>query len=134
MSAPRALVIDSSALLAILLKEPGADAIADRLLAAPRRYVNAATLCECSMVIERRLGPAGTAVLDEYLSLLATEIVPFDVTCLGWARRAFRKFGKGAHAAALNLGDCIAYATAMHLGLPLLFKGDDFPRTDVEPA
>ena len=101
---------------------------------APRRYVSAATLLEASIVVERRLGEAGTAALDELIAALRAEIVPFDSVHVGWARRAFRKYGKSKHPAALNFGDCVAYATAKHLALPLLFKGADFPQTDIESA
>lgn len=65
---------------------------------------------------------------------LEPEVVPFEMVHLGWARDAFRRFGKGRHAAALNLGDCIAYATARHAALPLLYKGSDFALTDIESA
>ena len=103
-------------------------------MTAPQRFVSAASVLETSIVVERRLGEPGTAALDELLAALNAEIVPFDTVHVGWARRAFRKYGKSRHAAALNFGDCVAYATAKHLGLPLLFKGDDFPQTDIEAA
>lgn len=130
----KAIVVDSSAIVAILTNEADAPALVRRLVRAPRRFINAATVFECSIVLERRLGERGTALLDEFLTMMTAEIVPFDVTSLGWARRAWRKFGKGVHPAGLNLGACVSYATAMHLALPLLFKGDDFARTDIEAA
>lgn len=127
-------VIDSSALLAVVLGEPDAEAVAERLVAPVRKLVSAATLLEAAVAAERRGGLEARDRLDRLVARIEAEVVPFDAAHLGWARDAFRRFGKGRHPAALNLGDCIAYATARHAVLPLLFKGDDFARTDLEPA
>ncbi len=124
-------VIDSSALLAICLGEPEADALLEKMVAAPRLVVNAMTLLEASVAAERRGGVAARDKLDLVVSALAPEVTPFDLRHLGWAREAYRRFGKGRHPAALNLGDCVTYATARHEVLPLLFKGDDFAQTDL---
>jgi len=96
--------------------------------------VSAATLFEAAVAAERRSGLEARDRLDRLVTRVEPEVVAFDVEHLGWARDAFRRFGKGRHPAALNLGDCIAYATARHAVLPLLFKGDDFAQTDLERA
>lgn len=127
-------VIDASALLAVVLGEPDAEAIGARLVAPVRKLVSAATLLEAAVAAERRGGLEARDRLDRLVARIDAEVVPFDATHLGWARDAFRRFGKGRHAAALTLGDCIAYATARHAVLPLLFKGDDFAQTDLERA
>ncbi|MEW5741508.1 MAG: type II toxin-antitoxin system VapC family toxin [Myxococcota bacterium] len=127
-------VIDSSALLAVALGEADAASFVERLVEPVRKVVNAATLFEAAIAAERRAGIEGRERLDRLVERVGPEVVPFSQELLGWAREAFRRFGKGRHPAGLNLGDCIAYATARHEVLPLLFKGDDFPRTDIEPA
>lgn len=127
-------VVDSSALLAVALGEPDAEAFAARLVEPVRKAVNALTLFEAAVAAERRGGLEARDRLDRLITRLGAEIVPFDQAMLGWARDAYRRFGKGRHPAALNLGDCVAYATARHLVLPLLFKGDDFGQTDLERA
>lgn len=125
-------VVDSSALLAIVLGEDDAAVFAEQLTAAGRKVISAATLFEAAVAAERRGGLEARDRLDRLVTRLSPEVVPFDGVHLGWARDAYRRFGKGRHPAALNLGDCIAYATARHAVLPLLFKGDDFGRTDLE--
>jgi ribonuclease VapC len=127
-------VIDSSALLSVVLGEPDAELVAARLVEPVRKVVSAATLFEAAVASERRGGLEARDRLDRLITRVDPTIVPFDHQHLGWARDAFRRFGKGRHVAALNLGDCIAYATARHEVLPLLFKGDDFGQTDLERA
>jgi ribonuclease VapC len=127
-------VVDSSVLLALVLSEDDAPAWAARLVEPGRKVVSAATLLEAGVAAERRGGLEARDRLDRLLQRLHPDVVPFDVEHLGWAREAYRRFGKGRHPAALNLGDCISYATARHAVLPLLFKGDDFARTDIERA
>jgi ribonuclease VapC len=127
-------VIDSSALLAVVLGEPDAEAYAARLVEPVRKVVSAGTLFEAAVAAERRGGLEARDRLDRLVTRIEPKVVAFDVEQLGWARDAFRRFGKGRHPAALNLGDCIAYATARHSVLPLLFKGDDFAQTDLERA
>lgn len=128
------LVIDSSALLAIVLGEPDAERFVATLAAEGRKVVSAATLLEAAVAAERRGGLEARDRLDRLVARVNPEVVPFGEVHLGWAREAWRRFGKGRHAAALNLGDCIAYATARQEVLPLLFKGEDFSQTDLEPA
>lgn len=127
-------VVDSSALLAVVLGEPDAEAFGERLVEPVRKLVSAATLLEAAVAAERRGGLEARDRLDRLVARVEVEIVPFDAAHLGWARDAFRRFGKGRHAAALDLGDCIAYATARHAVLPLLFKGEAFAQTDIERA
>ncbi|HEY1087208.1 MAG TPA: type II toxin-antitoxin system VapC family toxin, partial [Archangium sp.] len=124
--------MDSSVLLAIVLSEDDAPAWAEKLVKPGRRVVSAATLLEAAVAAERRGGLEARDRLDRLLQRIDPDVVAFDIEHLGWAREAYRRFGKGRHPAALNLGDCISYATARHAVLPLLFKGDDFARTDIE--
>ncbi len=127
-------VVDSSALLSIVLGEPDAEIFAERLVQSGRKIIAAATLFEASVAAERRGGLEAKDRLDRLLNQISFEVVPFDAMHLGWARDAWRRFGKGRHPAALNLGDCIAMATARHYALPLLFKGNDFAATDIAAA
>lgn len=127
-------VIDSSALLAVVLGEADARQFAERLAEPGRKLISAATLFEAAIAAERRGGLEARDRLDRLVTRIAAEVVPFDATHLGWAREAWRRFGKGRHPAALNLGDCMSYATARHAVLPLLCKRGDFAQTDLEPA
>ncbi len=126
------MVIDSSALIAILLREPAAFTIAVRIEAGSSRLLSAGNLIETSIVIEGRKGDEGARELDLLLYRSAIEIVPVDAEQAELARVAWRRFGKGRHPAGLNYGDCFAYALARQTGLPLLFVGNDFSRTDIE--
>jgi ribonuclease VapC len=96
--------------------------------------MSSATLAEAGMVMEGRLGQAGSWDLDRLVAEVPIEILPFDATQATLAREGFRRFSKGRHPAGLNFGDCLCYALARHRGEPLLFKGDDFSKTDVEAA
>jgi ribonuclease VapC len=127
-------VIDASALVAVVLGEPDAEAYEARLVEPVRKVISAVTLFEATLASERRGGLEARDRLDRMISRIKPEVVPFDAQLLGWARDAFRQFGKGRHPAALNLGDCIAYATARFAVLPLLFKGHDFEQTDIARA
>ena len=125
------MVIDRSALMAILLAEPSAFAVAQAIDASPRRLLSAATLLETSIVIEARKGQEGGYALDRLLFRASVEIVPVDANQAEIARVAWRRYGKGRHPAGLNYGDCFAYALAKQSGLPLLFRGNDFSQTDI---
>jgi ribonuclease VapC len=125
------MVIDTSAIVAIALNEPDAPEIEFRIADDPIRLISAATVLEATMVIETRLGDAGGREFDLWLLKIGAEIVSVDAEQADAARRAWRRFGKGHHAAALNYGDCLSYALAMTRGESLLFKGEDFARTDV---
>lgn len=128
------MVIDTSALIAYLEREPLADRIEEVLLAADQCLVSAATVVEAGIVIEARRGEAGGHALDLLLHRLNVRIVPVDGDQAEHARAAYRSFGKGRHSAGLNFGDCFAYALAMVTGQELLYVGSDFARTDVLSA
>ena len=128
------MVIDTSALIAILLNEPETEVFAGAISAAPSRLISAVSALEAAIVIEAKKGSMGSQLLDELFVAARVNIVAFDQTQLNLARAAYTRFGKGRHPAALNFGDCCAYALARHRGEPLLFKGPDFSATDIEPA
>jgi ribonuclease VapC len=128
------MVIDTSALLAILQDEPERRKFNEAIEMADSRRMSAATFVESSMVVESRFGAEGVRDLDRLIERAEVEIVPVDVQQARTTREAFARFGKGRHAAGLNFGDCFSYALARVLGEPLLFKGEDFGRTDVVPA
>ena len=125
------MVVDTSAVLALLLDEPEAEVFRVAIEDDETRLVSAATLLETAVVIEARKGEAGGRELDLLVHKAAITVVPLDEEQVSEARRAWRRFGRGRHAAALNFGDLFAYALARTSGEPLLFKGDDFSRTDV---
>jgi ribonuclease VapC len=126
------MVVDTSAAMAILQCEPEAEAFARVIEAAPTRLISAVSVLEAGMLVEARKREAGAAELDGFLMRARLDVVAFDAEQAQVARLAFRRYGKGLHPAGLNFGDCAAYALAKTRGEPLLFKGDDFPRTDVE--
>jgi ribonuclease VapC len=127
------MVIDTSALLAILFDEPERRAFNEAIDAAESRVMSAATFVELSIVIESRVGAEGLRDLDLFIERAGIELATVDAEQAHAARRAFSRFGKGRHRAGLNYGDCFSYALATVLGEPLLYKGDDFPHTDVTP-
>ena len=127
------MVIDTSAILAILLDEPARRAFNEAIEAAESRVLSAATFVEVSMVIESRHGAEGLRDLDVFLEKAGVELAAVDSGQAHVARRAFSRFGKGRHPAGLNYGDCFSYALATVLGEPLLYKGDDFRHTDIAP-
>ena len=128
------MVIDSSALIAIMLNEPVADRLVVAIGAASRRLISAASVLESSQVLLGRFGEAGELQLDPLLRSIAVDIVDVDAEQTIIARDAARTFGRGRHKAALNFGDCFSYALAMSRGESLLFVGDDFAGTDVAAA
>jgi ribonuclease VapC len=125
------MIVDTSALVAILDQEPEAERISRTLASTPERMISAASLVEVGIVVQARRGDDGTRDLDLLLAKLRVEIVPFTARQAEIARKAFRRYGRGRHDAKLNFGDCFAYALAKDRSAPLLFKGDDFGRTDV---
>jgi ribonuclease VapC len=125
------MVIDTSALVAILQDEPERHAFNEAIEAAGHCLLSAASLVEVSMVVESRFGPDGVRTLDLFLSKAGIEVVPVDEGQAVLARLAFRHYGRGRHPAGLNFGDCFSYALARARGEPLLFKGKDFSRTDL---
>ena len=125
------MIIDTSALIAILRQEEEGARFTDVLLQSADNRISAGTLLEAQLIA------AGYNGLDELVALLEeidVEIVPFDARQAELAFEAFQRFGKGRHPAGLNFGDCFAYALARTLDEPLLFKGNDFSQTDIEPA
>jgi ribonuclease VapC len=128
------MVLDTSAIVAVLFDEPDADMYEAAIADAPSLCISAATALECSLVMEGRYGTAGADKLDLLLAEQEVEIVAFDDEQFALARAAYRRFGRGRHPAALNFGDCFAYALAKARALPLLFKGGDFAQTDIEQA
>ena len=125
------MVIDTSAILAILFGEPEAEIFAEAIERDAVRLISAASVLEAAIVVESELGDPGARELDLLLFKAGITVAPFSPEHLAAARHAFRMFGQGRHAAALNFGDCLSYALSMSTGEPLLFKGGDFSRTDV---
>ncbi len=128
------MIVDSSAVLAILFCESDARHYARALMTAATCRMSVANVLEASIVVESRGGDAAAHELDMLLKRAAIELMPVTTEHLAAARRAWRRFGKGNHPAGLNFGDCFAYALADATGEPLLFKGEDFARTDIEAA
>ena len=128
------VVVDTSALVAILLKEADVESLALCLIDAPRRLVSAVTRAELSFVIEGRSRESGRLNLERFLNIVRIEVVSVTPEQAEIAIEAFRHYGKGRHPAALNIGDCFSYALAKATDLPLLFKGNDFIHTDIRPA
>lgn len=124
------IVLDTSAIIAILTNEPEAEDFAE-VLATTLCFLSAASLLECAIVIESRYGEAGGLKLDELLATGRIQVEAVTAEQVMLARQAFRLYGKGKHSARLNFGDCFAYALAKHKACPLLFKGDDFSQTDI---
>jgi ribonuclease VapC len=128
------LIIDTSAIVAILLCEPDAHRYASAISHAKHRRISAANWLEASLVVDRRGDPVARDAFETFFARTATEILPVTAETATRAREANIRFGRGHHPAALNYGDCFAYATASLANEPLLFKGDDFPHTDIESA
>jgi ribonuclease VapC len=128
------LILDSSAVVALLLGEPEAENLLPRVAAAAEVAIGAPTLVEATIVLSHRLGPVAASLIERFLGELAVAVLPFDERHWRLAVEASRRFGKGRHAAALNFGDCMAYAVAHAAGLPLLATGEDFARTDLALA
>ncbi len=128
------MIIDTSAILAILFGEPDASRYEEAIAVAQPRLISVATLLKAAMVVESRGGVAAGQELDRFLKTASIELVPITAEQADSARRAWRRFGKGNHPAGLNFGDCFVYALAQTSREPLLFKGEDFARTDIEAA
>ena len=128
------MIVDSSALLAILYREPDAARFEQVIATTANCRMSVANALEASIVVEGRGGIEAGDELDAFLQSAGIELAPVTEEHLVAARRAWRRFGKGNHAAALNFGDCFAHALAEATGEPLLFKGDDFSRTDIPSA
>ena len=129
------MIIDTSAIVAILRQEPEARRFADAIATAPVRRISATTYVEIGAVIDGGRDPVASRLVDEIIAIAGIVIEPVTAAQARIARDAYRDFGKGSgHAAGLNFGDCFAYALAKATGESLLFKGNDFARTDVTAA
>jgi ribonuclease VapC len=128
------IVIDTSAIIAILKEEVDAKCLAEIILNSERCFFSAIGFFEASMVLIGRGPPELADGLDALVEQTGIEIVPVDRELAGASRAAFVRFGRGRHPAALNFGDCVSYALAQARGLPLLYKGEDFAKTDVISA
>lgn len=128
------MILDTSALLAVLLGEPDASRFEKAIATGTPCRMSVASVLEAAIVVESRGGIAAGRELDALLENAGIELVPVTTGHLEAARRAWRRFGKGNHPARLNFGDCFAYALAVDMQEPLLFKGEDFARTDLEAA
>ena len=128
------MILDSSAVIAILTDEPTKPELVKKLKAGGRLRIGAPTLVECYVVASWKLGPEAGAILERFLRSHEVEVVAFGREHYLEAAEAFRVYGKGRHPAGLNLGDCYSYATAMVAGEPLLYVGGDFALTPIAAA
>lgn len=128
------MILDTSAILAIRFREPERDELLRKIGAAPIVGVGTPTLAESAIVLAARLGEAGPRQLARIVERAGLVVIPFEPAHWQLAAEAWLRFGKGRHPAALNFGDCLAYATARLAGQPLLCKGDDFSKTDLALA
>jgi len=126
------MVIDTSAILALLFNEPEADEVEIAIDEDPVRLMSAAAALEAAIIVEARLGAAGGREFDLLLHKARIDLVAVTSEQMDIGRDAWRRFGRGRHEANLNFGDCLSYALAAVSGEPLLFKGNDFSKTDIE--
>ncbi len=124
------MILDTSAIIAIVFRESGAGALLERLWGATERAVGAPTLAEAGIVLTARAGETAVPLLHHFLEAFGVVIVPFDGRHAQEAVAIYNTYGKGHHPAGLNYGDCLSMAVARLAGLPLLCVGDDFRRTD----
>lgn len=129
------IVVDTSAIVAIAFAEPERELFLQRIDAAQKVLISTVSIVEARMVVHGRRGTAGVALVDELLTLPGFEAIAPDLAQAKIAYSAFARYGKGSgHLARLNFGDVFSYALARVRQLPLLFKGDDFPHTDIQQA
>jgi ribonuclease VapC len=128
------VILDSSALLCVLLDEPGAGRVLEAIVDAGQVRMSAANWLEVAMIVEEKGGRLASLRLDEFFRTAAIDIAPVSVEQAAAARTAWRYFGRHKHSARLDFGDCFAYALAKTTGDKLLFTGEGFSRTDIEPA
>ena len=128
------MIIDTSAIVAIVFQEPGYEELVEKLAGSQYLGVGAATLAETGMVLAARLGANATSLLARMVQELGAAVIPFGDEHWREAVDAYERFGRGRHPAKLNFGDCLSYATAKLAAQPLLYKGKDFGRTDLERA
>ena len=125
------MILDTSAIITAVMKEPGHERVFERMGTASALALGAATLVEAATILTSKLGHDPRPQLSRFLRQADVEVIPFTAEHYEVAVDAFVRFGKGRHPAALNFGDCLTYAVARLSGLPLLFTGDDFARTDL---
>ena len=131
------MIIDTSAIICLIKREPEASQVLACLSTEAPRRMSTATASELFAVVTRTVAPSGWDAMDELISALGIEMVPYDAAQVSIFQQAYAKYGRGGHNASkarLNLGDCFSYALAMALREPLLFIGNDFTHTDVVPA
>ena len=128
------MVVDTSALLAVLFMEPEAERFTRAMIAAESRLISAASYLEAAIIVDARRGPEAGRDLDEFVDRIGLSVEPVTRDQARIARQAYRSYGRGNHPAGLNFGDCFAFALAVASGQPLLFKGVDFAHTDLAPA
>jgi ribonuclease VapC len=128
------VILDSSAVVAVALREPGQERLLAAMGSARSLSIGAPTLVEATIVLSARLQVDARGLMGRFLLEGDVAVVPFTEAHFGTAMQAWLRYGRGRHPAGLNFGDCLAYATARLAGEPLLFTGDDFTRTDVEAA
>jgi len=128
------MVMDTSAVMAILLGEPETESLVQALADDPKRMISVFNALESAIVIEAKKGEAGGRELDLFMHRARIEIIALNSDQVELALTAWRKYGKGNHPAGLNIGDCCAYALAKYSSEPLLFKGEDFSQTDIRPV
>ncbi len=125
------MIVDSSAIIAIVLREPGWEELIAKLGAEPAAGIGAPTLVETGLVLTAKIGTRARSLLSQFLQEAGLTIVPFAEEHWRTAVEAYARFGKGRHAAGLNFGNCLTYAVARLADQPLLFTGDDFSKTDL---
>ena len=125
------MIVDASALVAILRAEPDAEAYLEAIRSTTPRRISAGSYLELGIVIDGPGDPVASRQVDEFLSRMSITVEPVTAAQAMIAREAYRDFGKSRHRAGLNFGDCFSYALARERNEPLLFKGDDFVRTDI---
>ena len=128
------MILDTSAILTVVFKEPGFEAVLEKIAAADVVGIGGPTAAEASIVLDARLGAKGRGTLSRVLHEWAVSVVPFGEEHWKQAADAYARFGRGNHKAALNFGDCLSYAVAKLADQPLLCVGDDFSKTDLSLA
>jgi ribonuclease VapC len=132
------LILDSSAVVAVICREPGYEELLRKIALARTVAIGAPTVAETQMMVEIKLGTRrgrdGAALVDQFLAEIQAVVVPFARNHVSIFFEAFRRYGRGRHRAHLNMGDCFTYAVAKAAGMPVLYVGEDFSRTDLESA
>lgn len=128
------MILDSSAIVAVICREAGYEQLLDKIAAAQRLFIGAPTLAETELALTIKLGRGAGAVVEQFLAESGVTVLPFSREHVSIFLEAFLRYGKGRHSARLNMGDCFSYAIAKVAGQPLLFVGEDFTRTDLPAA